>query len=129
MNRPFVSGLGWAAALLTVSAAGCGKGDFATATVTGRVVHQGQGVPDVGVSFAPKGDGKKTSPGKPAIGVSDASGNFALSTYEEGDGAVVGQHQVSLSRDPEKGDLPGKTPENLMLEVKPGENAFEIELK
>ena len=42
---------------------------------------------------------------------------------------MVGQHQVSLSRDPEKGDLPGKTPENLVLDVKPGENNFEIELK
>lgn len=36
--------------------------------------------------------------GKPAYGVTDAAGRFNLTTYETGDGALVGDHQVTITK-------------------------------
>ncbi|HEX5102842.1 MAG TPA: hypothetical protein VFV87_03475 [Pirellulaceae bacterium] len=73
------------AALLT----GCGSG-IDTATVRGKVTLGGQPVPNVIVNFQPEN-------GRPAVGQTDASGNYELSTISSGDGAVPGMHKVSFS--------------------------------
>ena len=41
-----------------------------------------------------------------AVGVTDANGNFQLTTFTAGDGAVAGEHQVSIT----KYDQPKITP-------------------
>ena len=53
--------------------------------------------------------------GRPASGITDASGRFRLGTFEPGDGAVAGTNQVAVilldmstvpELDPETGDMP-----------------------
>jgi len=116
---------------LIVSTAGCGaKPDTkATGQVAGKVTFKGQPVPFGTVTFSPiPKDEKDRQPGKAATGEVGQDGTFRLNTYVEGDGAVVGRHKVSIgSPDPAK-RLPGKGPEALVVEVKPGDNPIEIQL-
>lgn len=128
MNQALARSVGWGVLLSALALAGCGRSDFPTAKVKGRVTYQGQGVANASVTFAPSGEGGLV--GKSALGATDASGNFVLSTYQNEDGAVVGKHKVAVSSaDDLQYKLPGASPEGLMLEVKAGENNFEIELK
>ena len=129
MRQAFSCGIVLPSVFLAICVAGCGKSDFRTAKVKGRVAHQGQGVPNASVTFAPEGTSGAMA-GKSALGSTDAGGNFTLSTYQPEDGAVVAKHRVYVnSADELQFKLPGASPEGLMLEVKPGENDFEIELK
>lgn len=108
---------------------GCSSGNpFPTAKASGKVTFKGQPVANAAVVFTPQAAQGATMSGKSANGMTDASGAFVLSTYSEGDGAVVGKHRVSVSSDDANKPLPGKTPPNLVLEVKPGGNDFPIEL-
>ena len=108
---------------------GCsGEGDFKVAKVSGQVACQGQPVANVLVQLIPTATGEGGATGKSAIGTTDANGNFELSTYQPGDGAVVGTHSVKAgSQDPEKG-LPGEVSEGLTFEVTQGSNELRIEL-
>ena len=108
---------------------GCsGEGDFKVAKVNGQVACQGQPVANVLVQLIPTAAGEGGATGKSAIGTTDANGNFELSTYEPGDGAVVGTHSVKAgSQDPVKG-LPGEVREGLTFEVTRGSNELRIEL-
>lgn len=82
---------------------GCSGGieKFPIAKVSGKVLCEGQPVSDVRIYFAPIGDkaGDKVevTSGKSGMGTADEDGNFTISTYGEGDGAVVGQHNVVVS--------------------------------
>jgi hypothetical protein len=124
--------------------AGCGGGEFSTASVTGKVVMNGQPVTEGVITFAPLGDGKSDEVGKPASGDVGPDGTFTLSTYEDNDGAVVGRHRVmyALPLTPPEAVPAGAhggpvqqqspyagakvlTPE---VEVKSGDNNFEIEI-
>jgi hypothetical protein len=70
---------------------GCKEtGSASTIEVSGVVRHNGSPVADASVTFTPE-------KGRPANGVTDASGRFVLSTFAEGDGAVPGPHKVSIS--------------------------------
>ena len=58
--------------------------------------------------FAPIAAGKSREAGRPAFGKLAADGTFTLGTYGPGDGAVVGEHWVTVIRiDPE--DASGAT--------------------
>lgn len=62
-----------------------------TIPVTGVVTYQGKPVPDASVMFYPaKGR-------KPASGKADASGKFQLSTFGKNDGAIPGEHKVTVN--------------------------------
>ncbi|NLY02963.1 MAG: carboxypeptidase regulatory-like domain-containing protein [Rhodopirellula sp.] len=77
--------------ILTV-VAGCGSGRPETAAVSGKVTLDGEPVEGATVAlFHPDG-------GQPARGVTDASGAFVLTTFEAGDGALLGQHKVTVSK-------------------------------
>jgi hypothetical protein len=108
---------------------GCsGDGDFKVAKVKGQVTHQGQPVANVLVQLIPKSTSEGGMSGKSAIGTTDASGNFELSTYQPGDGAIIGTHSVSVgSQDPEK-SLPGQVPDGFTFEVTKGPNELRIDL-
>ena len=92
--RPLVAFVGLFAAF---GLAGCGGGGGGvarpkTVKVTGKVVYKGQ--PVAGASVAFLGDGSST----PALGRTDAEGRFELTTFDAGDGAVVGTHKVTVAK-------------------------------
>lgn len=70
---------------------GCGDGRPKRFAVTGEVTYRGQPVKDAQIMFMPKG-------GRPAIGVTDAEGRFAVTSFSVGDGAVCGEHIVCISK-------------------------------
>lgn len=72
------------------SLAGCGSG-VDTVPAEGVLTYKGKPVPDMAVTFMPQG-GK----GQMATGETDAEGKFKLQTRVPGDGAMVGDYQVSF---------------------------------
>jgi hypothetical protein len=126
-------------ALIPLAMLGCGGGpqEFPTAPVTGQVLCNGEPIADVLVNFAPIHRNKKGESGRMGVGVAQEDGTFVVSTYGAGDGAVVGQHDVSVSS-PHPEEFPhfhcncetvgGKRPV-MKVEVKAdGENNFTINL-
>lgn len=79
---------------LIVLASGCGKAPAGPQKVPagGKVTYKDQPVEGATVSFL--GDGN----GTPAIAITDAAGEFILTTSQSGDGAVPGVHKVSVSK-------------------------------
>lgn len=85
--------------LALLFAVGCGSDELETVQVTGVVTCRGKAVPNARVTFNPQevqGRGTQNL-ASPAVGVTDGEGRFTLSTYEKGDGVVVGRHAVSVS--------------------------------
>ncbi|MGQ0636681.1 MAG: hypothetical protein ACT4QC_18885 [Planctomycetaceae bacterium] len=70
--------------------AGCGGADRpALAPVSGVVRYDGEPIEKISVSFVPR-------KGAASIGVSDAEGKFRLTTFDENDGAILGNHAVTV---------------------------------
>jgi hypothetical protein len=123
--------------------------------VSGKVTYNGQPVTKGLVSFVPSsGPGSET--GQSASGEIGPDGSYKLTTFESGDGAVLGQHKVlvqSREEDPAlkgrgmpipdaKGNFNTKPPKHLVPQqyetadktplrytVKEGNNKYDIELK
>lgn len=64
-----------------------------TYPVSGVVTHNGQPVEDATVMFIASGTG-----GRGAVGKTDASGKFSLTTFEAGNGALPGSYRVAVSK-------------------------------
>jgi hypothetical protein len=80
-----------AATCLTLS--GCTGSDRpAIAPVRGQVTLDGKPIAGATVVFLCQG-----AP-RPAVGITDSSGNFQLTTFEQNDGAVVGTHVVAVKK-------------------------------
>lgn len=95
-------------AMSVVAVAGCRNDNFATAPVEGKVLCNGTPITSGVVYFQPLGEAGQVIAGKPAGGVVGADGRFLLSTYDEGDGAVIGRHRVSWQAEDENaGNRPG----------------------
>lgn len=62
-----------------------------TVKVTGTVTYNGQAVEGATVTFGPA-----SAEGHAASGKTNASGQFTLSTFEQGDGAVPGTYIVTI---------------------------------
>ena len=77
-------------AALWLIAGGCGGDRLSTAPVEGKVLYRGEPLEFGSVLFQPEA-------GPPATGTIGADGSFELSTYSNGDGAVIGKHRVSIS--------------------------------
>ena len=79
--------------LLTVFAAGCGGAGVKHPTfpVKGTVTYKGQPVPRGTIRFNPADMELPT-----ARGTIGPDGSFVLETYAEGDGAVAGEHVVTV---------------------------------
>jgi hypothetical protein len=106
MPRSFYVALSLVAALLT----GCGGGEYDTAPVTGTVTFNGQPVTTGKIRFVPQGESPDALlTGKPAAGEVQSDGTFVLTTYEEGDGAILGKHRVYFS--PPEGNSTDETQE------------------
>lgn len=82
--------------LLTIVAAGCGGGASFPKTypVTGKVTVGGKAVEGAMVTFQ-LDSGKEN-----AIGTTDKNGEFTLSMFQPGDGAVPGQYRIAVSKLP-----------------------------
>jgi len=72
---------------------GCGSvaDRLPTAAVSGTVTLDGDPLENGNVTFVPQ-DGS----GRPATGMIQSDGSFVLGTYDDDDGAVLGQHRVAV---------------------------------
>jgi len=98
--------------------AGCSsKSEFEVAPVHGIVTLAGRPMTGGKVAFAPIAQAAGQIAGKAAIGLVQPDGQFVLMTYEDGDGAIVGEHWVTVfipdtspQPPPEPGEDPSTTP-------------------
>ena len=127
-----------AAVLLTLGCclAGCSEKPFPLAKASGICNCEGQPMSGGLLILSPIHDpathGDKRLVGKPAQGLIQPDGTFVLSTYGTNDGAVIGRHSVYLNLgvlDDDDPEPPCKfAPENLVIEITPGNNQLEINL-
>jgi len=95
--------------------------------VTGVVTRGGQPVAGVTVLFQP------VAGGRASVGVTDSAGRYTLRFTEVADGAMVGDHTVTLSIDPDESDARATLRvvkglgKQFSFTVKPGRNTFAIE--
>jgi hypothetical protein len=117
--------------LLGISGCGDSIKEFPCAEASGVVLCEGKPVRGAQVYFAPKMTGKTAEVGKPGFSWTDEAGRFVLSTYGDGDGAVVGPHIVRVTTGNEfPCDYVGEETQDLMeVEIQAeGKNEFEIKL-
>lgn len=116
---------------------GCSSEQFETAAVSGTVTSNGTPVAIGTIVFNPIATGSNTMVGKSATGYIE-NGQFILSTYGNGDGAVIGEHSVTVTgkevppEDPsevEWGAAPnwGRTTQTFLVDAVANNN-FEINL-
>jgi hypothetical protein len=79
--------------LALVAFAGCGQSGPRTYPVTGTVMYQGSPVEGAMVSFSPV-----DPEGHAAFGTTDAQGRYALTSFQQNDGAVVGEYKVRVTK-------------------------------
>ena len=102
MGRDRIDWFGMAVVLL--SSIGCGDqpGTSPTAPVSGTVTLDGKPLEGVSIAFVP-------TSGRPASGITNATGQFTLSTFGNRDGAVLGSHKVVLAEPPDDAQpMPGE---------------------
>lgn len=96
-----------AAAVCIAVTLGCGgSSNPATYPVSGTVTQDGKPVEGATVSFVTTGSGRG------AVGVTDSSGKYNLTTFESNDGAVPGTYKVRVA----KYDGPQETEVDTMAE-------------
>jgi hypothetical protein len=84
--------------LLAAALMGCSTPTYELAPVEGQVTLDGEPITDAKVMFAPVAKNGSQKSGKPAFGMLQQGGEFTLSTYKPDDGAVVGEHWVTVIR-------------------------------
>ncbi|MCI0334120.1 MAG: carboxypeptidase-like regulatory domain-containing protein [Planctomycetes bacterium] len=72
---------------------GCTSGSSGTVGVSGKVTKGGQPVSGALVAFR-----STSAAGKAASGTTDASGEYKLTTFINGDGALPGSYQVTVTK-------------------------------
>lgn len=88
-RRSFIRALGSCAAVTLVgSGAGCSRGPK-IGKVNGKVTCGGKPVPHGTITFYPE-------KGRAALGEIGPDGSFKLTTNTDGDGAIVGNHRVTI---------------------------------
>jgi hypothetical protein len=107
--------------------AGCSSSPYNLAPARGKVTCKGQPVANASVFFEPEQASSAKSL-KRAEAVTNANGEFVLTTVHTGDGAIVGKHKVKIVFEDAYKHPPCAAPTNLTLEVKPGGNEFPIEM-
>lgn len=75
-----------------IAFSGCGPAGIGTVPVTGTVLVDGKPIEGVTIVFNP-GEG-----GRAASGVTDAQGAYTLTTEINGDGALPGSYQISVTK-------------------------------
>jgi hypothetical protein len=77
---------------LLLHATGCGNGRPPLVAITGVVTLDGAPVAAATVTLMPRAGGR------PATGATDQQGRFTLTTFAPGDGAVVGEYDVVVTK-------------------------------
>lgn len=80
-------------ALTLAGLIGCGSSGPATHPVSGVVTLGGQPIESATVTFHPAG-----GEGRSASGTTDASGQYELTTFASGDGAMAGSYRVTIAK-------------------------------
>ena len=93
----------------------CNRSTLELAPVHGKVMIDSKPLFQGKVMFAPVAKGDSVRPGKPAWGNIQPDGTFRLTTLKKDDGAVVGEHWVTIMNSDEK--LPKGVPEFARLIV------------
>jgi hypothetical protein len=114
------------ALLILTLLSGCGSARMGR--VKGRVTFNGKPVSQAMLTFSPAAGESVKEPGKPATGISDEEGNYDLSTFRNHDGALVGKHNVTVTLDDTNPARCARFQE-LTLDVAPGDNKLDIDLK
>lgn len=97
-------------AFFSLALVGCAESE--TVKVKGTVTLDGKPVDRAEVMFLPAG-------GRMATGVTNSEGKFELSTNAAGDGAVPGEHKVTIVEHYEAGKPPPMTPGPLKTRFPP----------
>lgn len=136
-DRLVVAGL---LVFLSAELTGCDR-HAKTAPVKGKVTYNGKPIPRGTVLFVP------LTPGPTATGRINPDGTYALTTFKNGDGAVLGKHKVVVDAKeelprtfPQGADPPTPPPivpdkylshatTDLEAEVQDGENHLDFDLK
>jgi hypothetical protein len=90
----------WLAFILVLP--GCHRSSLELAPVHGKVMIDGKTLFQGKVMFAPVAKVDAVNPGKPGWGDIQADGSFRLTTIKKDDGAVVGEHRVTIMNSDEK---------------------------
>lgn len=115
---------------------GCERSPMKTAPVKGKITFNGKSIARGVVMFVP------IRPGPTAMGQIDSDGNYLLTTFKNGDGAVLGTHLVVVdAKGDERPNDGGATPPaivpdkylshattDLRAEVEEGENTKDFNL-
>jgi hypothetical protein len=83
--------------LVSLALGGCGGHDYPIAPVEGTITLDGEPLADAQVGFEPVRKEKQTTAGFGSYGQTDAQGHYRLESVHGDDGAVVGEHRVSIS--------------------------------
>ena len=75
---------------------GCEQSPYELVPVRGTITIEGQPLSAGRVMFAPIARGDGLDAGKPAFGNLQPDGSFVLSTYQDNDGAIAGDHWVTI---------------------------------
>ena len=87
-----------ALASLLLGSSGCGDGRPARVPISGQVTIDGQPLKFGSILFRP-------ASGRAPSGTLDANGRYVLSTYEKGDGAMVGEYTVAITGNEQLGEV------------------------
>jgi hypothetical protein len=119
-----------AAAALLLS--GCGDDRPKTALVRGTVTYRNKPVPNGTIIFIP-------ADGTAATGTIGRDGSYTLTTFRQGDGAILGTHKVVVMALKETDNTPAppivplkymsQTASDLRAEVQEGENTINFDLE
>ena len=102
-------GLVVAGLLVTIATVGCQRSDHPKMVrARGTVLYNGQPLEGAVVSFVGPG-------GRPSAGDTDAEGRFQLSAWKPGDGAVLGEHMVTITKYAKPSFEPEKTPDGSFM--------------
>lgn len=76
---------------------GCGGSDFNMVSVSGTITMDGEPLEGVEVVFAPMEVKGQVEVGPASVGITDSNGGFTLKTPRGAEGAMIGNHRVSVS--------------------------------
>lgn len=123
MTRPCViTFLGIAAAL-----SGCGQAEFTVTPLRGTVMCKGRPVAEGLVQFSPVKTGSPMT-GKTGAGEIGADGSFIVTTYSQGDGAVIGKCLITAGPNDPKQPWACKLKQPIEFDVQPGVSNVVIEV-
>jgi hypothetical protein len=97
-----------ASLVICLTWAGCNRSPYVLAPVHGKVTIDDKPLFQGRIMFAPSARGEETIAGKPAWGDIGPDGTYNLSTMKAGDGAIVGEHWVTVINSKE--ELPPGVP-------------------